>query len=77
LTVGEGGAFKRFFVRVVRRKRFLGLYAKRSLKRALAYAFIGFASGLTIGLQAGQALSIALLIGLVSAVANFLHQLLK
>jgi hypothetical protein len=77
LTVGEMVVFKKLIFRVVRRKRFFRLYAKRSLKRALAYASIGFVSGYTVGLQTTQALSVALLTGSISAVGYFIYQLLK
>jgi len=77
LTAVEGEAFRRLYIRIVKRKRFFKLYAKRSFKKALAYASIGFVSGYTVGLQATQALSIAFLSGLISAVAYFVYELMK
>ena len=77
LTAVEGEAFRRLYIRIVKRKRFFKVYAKRSLKKALAYASIGFVSGYTVGLQATQALGIALLSGAISASAYFLYNLLK
>ena len=67
----------KFYARLVRKKRFLGLYAKRSLKKALAHAFVGFVSGYTVGLQASQALYVAVLSGLISAAAYFMYEVLK
>jgi hypothetical protein len=77
LTAEAGEAFKRLYIRLARRRRFFGLYAKRSLKKALAYASIGFVSGYVAGLQATQALSVAILSGAISAAAYFIHNLLK
>jgi hypothetical protein len=77
LTAVEGEAFRRLYIRIVKRKRFFKLYAKRSFKKALAYASIGFVSGYTVGLQATQALRIAFLSGLISAVAYFVYELMK
>jgi hypothetical protein len=76
LTAEAGEAFRSLYIRLVRRRRFFGLYAKRSLRKALAYASIGFVSGYVAGLQATQALNIAILSGAISAVAHFLHQIL-
>ena len=77
MTAEAEEAFRRLYIRLARRKRFFKVYVKRSLKRALAHALIGFISGYTVGLQATQALSIAFLSGLTSAVAYFLYKLLK
>jgi hypothetical protein len=67
----------KFYARLVRKKRFLRLYAKRSLKKALAQAFVGFVAGYTVGLQATQALNVAVLSGLISAAAYFMYEVLK
>jgi predicted RND superfamily exporter protein len=50
---------------------------KEALKKALAHAFVGFVSGYTVGLQATQALNVAVLSGLISAAAYFMYEVLK
>lgn len=66
--------FRKFYVRVVKRRRFFSLYAKRSLKKAAASALLGFISALIVGLQAGQAFYVALAIACLTGIANFIRE---
>lgn len=61
-------------IKLVKKRRFFSLYAKKSLKKAAASAVLGFISALIVGLQAGQAFYIALAIACLTAIANFIRE---
>gem|GEM_PF-2514021 len=73
-AVSRKGLFKTLWFRLVQRKRWFKLYAKRSLKKACQSALIGFLSGLIIGFQTRQIAAITLAIAVLTALLNFLQE---
>lgn len=65
---------RKLYVRAVKRRRFFTHYAKKSLKKAAASAFVGFVSALIVGLQTGQVVSVTIVIACLTAIANFIRE---
>ncbi|MEM1551313.1 MAG: hypothetical protein QXH03_01420 [Candidatus Bathyarchaeia archaeon] len=67
----------KIFRKISYRRRFFRCYAMHSFRRALGSAVIGFLSGLIVGLQTGQIITVTIIIACLSALLSFLHQVFK